>query len=300
MPAGTEVRTQTWSITVPKVIRGKEALAAILKANKFNEKPKEGSEYLLADVKVVNIGTEQKPKDPSFGVDIRVTGERSLLYSRVAIVPPKQLEGQLLPKGEAEGQIVFEVPSDEKNLMFRLGEGLSFDESANRFVAIDEGAKVIPPSDLPSAADAGASKDAPTKVGETVTTDTFQATILEVVRGDEAAAKIKEANQFNDPAPDGQEYILIKARVRALNGRTPDATFGIDKSLFKLTGEKNVVYDVPATVAPEPRLDAFAFPGGEIEGWMVLSAAKGEQKLVAIVAPLISFSDKDTRYISLG
>lgn len=299
LSAGTEVRTTTWSITVTKVTRGKEALAAIVKDNKFNKKPTEGSEYLLADIKVVNIGTEQKPQDPSFGVDIRVTGERNLLYGRTAIVPLKQLEGQLLPKGEAEGQIVFEVPLDEKNLMLRIGETLSFDEGAYRFVAIDEGATVTPPADLPSATDAGVSKDAPAKVGDAVTTDSYQATILEVVRGADAAAKIKEANQFNSPAPAGQEYILIKARVRALDTQTPDSTLGIDKTLFKLTGEKNVVYDLPLAVAPEPNLDAIAFPGGEVEGWIVLGVAEGEQKLVAIVAPLISFSDSETRYITL-
>jgi hypothetical protein len=183
--------------------------------------------------------------------------------------------------------------------MFQIGDLISFDNSTTRFVAIDDGAKVAPPADLPSATDVGKSKDAPAKVGEAVTTSSFQATILEVVRGADAVAKIKEANQFNEPAPAGQEFVLIKAHVRILGGESPDTALNVDKTLFKLSGEKNVVYDLTAGVAPEPRLDATLFPGGEVEGWLVLSVAEGEQKLVATVAPLISFTDTDTRYIGL-
>lgn len=302
LPIGTEVRGTGWSITVTGVKRGKEATDLIKAANQFNDPPVEGMEYLVADLKVANIGAKPEAQMPDLGVDIRVTGDRNVLYSRTPAVAPKPFKDKLLPKGESEGQIVFTVPSDEKNLMFRVGELLSFDDATQRYIAIDEGAKLAPPADLASVAmsEAGKTKEAPAKVGDVVTTGAYEVKVLEFVRGEEAAAKIKEANEFNQPAPAGMEFVAIKVHVRALSTEKPDATTNVDSSLFKISGEKNVEYDHPPTVAPEPRLDANLYPGGEAEGWVVLAAATGEKGLVVKMAPLLSFSGDDARYIALS
>jgi hypothetical protein len=295
------MRFKIWAVTVIDVQRGEPANAAIKKANQFNDAPAEGFEYVLATLKVTNISTESKAQDPSFGVDIRLTGDRHLLYNNVSVVPPKPFKGELLPKGSAEGQSVFMVPSDERSLMFRISDSLPFDEDSYRFVALDPAAKLIPPDDLTSIAvtDVGAAKDMPAKMKDPVIAGSYQVTVLETIRGEDAAAKIKDANQFNDPAPDGQEYIAVKVRVRYLGGDKPDTSVSIDSSLFKITGEKNVVYDHPSVVPPKPTLDAHAFPGGETEGWIALSVDSGEKDLVLIVQPLFSFSDDEMRYIAI-
>jgi hypothetical protein len=298
---GTEVMLKNWSVLISDVVRGEEAAAAIEKANEFNDPPAEGWIYLLATVKITNISTEQKAQDPSFGVDIRVTGERNVLYGRTSLVVPKEIKGDLLPKGSAEGQLAFTAPADEKNLIFRVGELLSFDEDDNRYVAIDAGASVAPAADLLAMTETkvGIAREAPGKLNEPVTSPVYQVTVLEVVRGEDAAAKIKEANQFNDPAPEGQEFLLLRVHVRALAGDGPDKTVNIDSNWFKVTGEKNVVYDRPSTVPPEPSLDATLYPGGEAEGWVVVSAATGEKGLSTIIQPLLSFTDDNTRYVAL-
>jgi hypothetical protein len=136
-------------------------------------------------------------------------------------------------------------------------------------------------------------------VGETVVSPAWQITVLEVVRGAEAAQRITEANQFNDPAPEGQEYLLARVRVQYLGDAAPDATVMVDQSSFKITGSANVVYDRPSIVAPRPALDASLFPGGQVEGWVVVQAPADEGGLTLIFEPLFEFGNANVRFLSI-
>ena len=301
LPFGTELRFQKWSIVITKVDRSKTAITAIQKANQFNEPPAKGNDYLLVSFKLTNISTEDKAQDTALAVDMRVTGERNILYSTVSIVPPKPLKGDLFPKGSAEGQIVFSVPTAEKNLMFRINEGLSITTEAARFIAIDNGAHITPPTDIGAikATDIGKSRANPAKKGEVVTTHAWQVTVGEIVRGNQAAQRVKEANPFNAPPPEGHEYVLVNVHVRFIDSNDSDVATNIDGNVINITGEKQVVYDRPAVVAPTPQLDITLFPGGETDGWVVVSIPKDEQGLSLVFHPLFSLSDDDARYLAL-
>lgn len=283
------------------MIRGKEAADAVAKANQFNDPPRKGYECLIATVALKNISTKQEAQSASFAIDLRVTGDRNITYSRVAVTPPKPFQGELLPEGAVEGQIVFEVPEGEKNLMFIVGEMMSFDTEAMRFVAIDENASITPDPTLAQIkpTETGLKRDNPAKVRDTLVAGRWEISIVEAIRGDEAAKRIKEANSFNDPAPAGQEYVLVKLKARYLGAEDPDRGENINGAYLKIAGEKNVVYESPSVVAPEPQLDATLFAGGATEGWEVLSMSKDEKGLLVIFEPLFSFSSDDTRYISI-
>jgi len=298
---GTEFTGQTWSIVVSDVVRSQDAAEAIAKANQFNDPPRQGFEYLIANVKLKNISTKQEAQSASFAVDLRVTGDKNIVYSRVSVVPPKSLEGKLFPDGATEGQIVFEIPSDERNLMFIVGEMMSFDAEASRFIAIDQDARVVPDPALEDTkpTDIGKRRDNPAKINDTLVTEAWEFRLVEAVRGDKAAEMVKEANQFNDPAPDGQEYILVRLQARYLGSKKPDHRENISGSYLKITGERNVVYESPSVVPPKPELDATLFAGGETEGWEVLSASRDEKGLMVIFEPPFSFSSDSTRYISI-
>ena len=73
----------------------------------------------------------------------------------------------------------------------------------------------------------------------------------------------------------------------------------MDSLYFSTTGSANAIYDNPFVVAPEPALDAYLYPGGETEGWVVLQVAKGETNIMAIFEPIFSFSNADKRFMSL-
>jgi predicted small lipoprotein YifL len=301
LPLGTELRFEDWAVSITAVSRGDEAAQAIAGANQFNDPAPEGWQYLLASLKLTNISTEQEAKSVLFGVDLRVTGDRNILYSRASVVVPQDLDGELFPEGSAEGQIAFLVPADEGNLMFFVAESFSFDLDARRFVAIDEGASIVPDPALAaiSPTEDGSRRAAPAPLGATVVSKAWEVTVLEVLRGADAAQRITEANQFNDPAPEGQEYIVARIRARYLGGDGPDTAANIDQNAFKVTGAANVIYDRPSIVAPEPALDAYLFPGGQVEGWVVVQAPAGEAGLTLVYEPIFEFGDDNVRFLGL-
>jgi hypothetical protein len=298
---GSELRFEHWAVTITGVARGDDAAHAIAGANQFNEPAPEGWQYLLAGLTLTNISTEQEAKSVLFGVDLRVTSDRNVLYSRASVVVPQPLEGELFPEGSAEGQIAFLVPADEANLMFYVAESFSFDLDGRRFVAIDEGASIGPDSTLAKIAptDAGAQRNSPAALGTTAVSEEWELTVLEIFRGAEAAQRITEANQFNEPAPEGQEYIIARVRARYLGGDDPDAAASIDQNAFKITGAANVIYDRPSVVAPVPQLEAHLFPGGEAEGWTVVLAPIGEAGLTLVYEPLFEFGSENLRFLGL-
>lgn len=301
LPLGTELRFESWAVTITGVSRGDEAAQAIAGANQFNEAAPEGFEYLLAALTLTNISTEQEAKSVLFGVDIRVTGDSNRLYSRASVVVPQPLEGELFPEGSAEGQIAFLVPANEGNLIFFVAESLSFDLDARRFVAIDEGAAVVPDPALAGVepTEQGSTRAEPASLGATVVSEAWEVTVLEVLRGAEAAQRVAEANQFNDVAPEGQEYLVVRISARYLGGDDPDAAASIDQNAFKVTGAANVIYDRPSVVAPAPILDATLFPGGALEGWAVVQAPAGEAGLTLVFEPLFEFGDDNLRFLGL-
>jgi hypothetical protein len=300
LPLASEVRLPTWAVTVTEVLRGDEAAQAIAAANSFNEPPGEAMTYVLLTVQVQNIGTEQEAQSPSMGVRVRLTGAANRLYDSASVVVPEPLEGELFPGGAAVGQMAFEVPADETNLLALITERFSFDET-QRYVAIDTGAQMTPdPAAVAvSASDVGQRREMPAQPGESVTTSAWEVTLLETVRGAEAAERIAQANQFNDPPEPGSEYVLVRLRARAVGDKSPDTPRSMDGAAVKITGERNVVYEHPSVVEPEPALDGEVYVGGIVEGWVALSVTEGEQGLTLIFEPLFSLDDDAVRFLAL-
>ena len=298
---GTEIRFKNWTVTITGVVRGKEAVQAITSANQLNKPAPKGWQYLLASLTLTNISTEQEAKSVLLGVDLRVTGDRNVRYSQTTAVVPKPLKGDLFPNGSAKGQIAFLVPADEGNLLFFVAEAFSFELDARRFVAIDEGATMRPDPALSSVipTDAGTKRDSPAPLGTTTVSDAWEITVLEVVRSADAARRITEANQFNQPAPKGQEYILARVRAHYLGSDDPDTAASIDQNAFKVTGASNVIYDRPSIVSVSPNLEAYLFPGGQIEGWVVVQVPTGEARLTLVYAPVFEFSKENQRFLAI-
>ncbi len=143
----------------------------------------------------------------------------------------------------------------------------------------------------------GMSRQNPYPVGSAVTTENWQVQVTEVKRGDEAWQMIQQANQFNDPAPDGMEYLLVKIKAKNISKKTDEQQ--ISKNDFRLTGSKNIEYSSLSVVAPEPVLEAKLFLNGENEGWVPLIAAKDENNLILIAKEMFSFDDASSRFVAL-
>lgn len=298
-PHSQAVSAPNWDFQILEVMRGDAAWQAVQAANQFNEPPPAGMEYLTVKLGVKCTYTDSE--EHSIGEnDFRVTGDHLTEYSTAsAVSPDPQLDARLFTGGEAEGWATYLIHQGESNLILFIDELFSFEEDRYRYVALDEGASInvspalaeIAPTDL------GNDRANPAPLNQTVTTEDWQVTILEVIRGDPAWTMIQSTNQFNDPPAEGMEYILAKVRVRNIS--TADESEQIDDNWFETTGNANVLYDPPSVVEPDPALDVVLFPGGQYEGWAVMQAAIGETNLVAVFEPLFDLSDRSKRFLSL-
>lgn len=298
-PRSEVVSAPGWDVRVLEIVRGDAAWQALQAANQFNEPAPEGMEYLL--VKLHVQCTYEDSEEHLIGAgDFRVTGDRHERYfTAMAVEPEPQLDATLYSGGETEGWASYLVGQEEGNLILIVDELMSFVEDRVRYIALDEGASVSLPADLSGIepTDLGTDRDHPAPLGETVTTEDWQLTILEVVRGDEAWQMAQEANEFNDPPEEGMEYIAI--HVRARNVSSTDSPTLVDGTWFKATGTENVLYDWPSVVDPSPALECELFAGGECQGWVILQAAQGETGLVAVFEPLFELFGGNKRFLSL-
>jgi hypothetical protein len=96
---------------------------------------------------------------------------------------------------------------------------------------------------------------------------TIEIVLREAYRGEEAWSRILEANQFNDPPPKGQEYLLIWAEVAYIEG-PPGEMLSMGEWNFRMISKGNV-QTPPAIVDPEPRFQLVLLPGTTLGGgWM--------------------------------
>ena len=296
---GATVVTDTWAITVLEHVRGDDAVAAVAAANQFNDPPPEGFEYVS-----VLIGAQAVSSMDAFRAfgkfDFRMTGNARVLYDVPALVDPEPpLDVELFPGGVAQGWATFVAAQDETGLMLRFGPLGSIDDTDTRFLALDNAAGV-PVADAPLAqpTEVGIDRESPVPFGELATTDQWEARVLEVVRGEDALALAREANQFNDDPDPGMEYVQVRVWVRSI-GTGEDAE-SIGSSWFATIGSESVLWDLPWVVEPAPKLDARLYTGGVWEGWVTLQAAIGEADLLLVFESLFDFTGEGRRYLALS
>ncbi len=289
-----------WDFQVVEIMRGDEAWQALQAADSWNEPPPEGWEYLLLKIHAKCTYNDSDEHNISGG-DFNVTGDRYIEYytSFDAYPPDPELYADLYKDGETEGWAVYLIGEGEGNLILVFDEIMNYDEDRFRYIALDEGASLGIPPELKDIqpTDLGTDRNNPAPLGETVVSEDWQVTILEVIRGEEALAMIMEANEFNESPAEGMEYILARVHVRYIS--TIDGSMYIDSTDFQATGDKNVLYEVLFVVEPEPILDIPLFPSGEYEGWIVMQASQGETGLLAVYNPLLDFSGENQRYLAL-
>lgn len=298
LPPDAIVQAGDWRVQLLESKRGAEAAQLIRDANQFNPPAPDGREYLLIKVRTKSLHTDGQLHYVSGG-DFKLTGDRLTRYLPVGVVPPDpQLQAGLLPGGEIEGWIVYEIGRGEAQLLVEFDLlGSSQDQPVfialqpDTVLAVDPRLSQMAPTDL------GRTPQQPAALGETVLAADWQLTVLEVIRGDRAYELAQAANQFNDPPAQGMEYLAVRARVKNLNPK--DQVVMIGSGSFKALGDRNVLYGAPAIVDPEPALQAYLYPGGEVEGWVILQIGQGEGGAQIVFDPLFDRGQINRRYIAL-
>lgn len=296
-PAEAAAVLPNWTIEVLEVLRGEPAWQALAEANLFNDPAPEGQEYVLVRVAVRFEGSSTRS---IAGTDFRLTGQRGIAYFKAyAVTPEPYLEAELRAGESAEGWSVYLAAQDETELLLMFDPIDFNDEAPPYFLALTPEARFEIDPELAGLAPTrlGADLREPAALGQTLVTEDWELEALEVRRGAEAWDMLLAANQFNDPPPDGLEYLLVRVRVRALH---PDdeAVYISGSSYFQARADDGRLFDPPAVVVPEPGLDARLFPGGSYTGWVALQGPI-DTRLNLEFNPFYALDETDQRFIAL-
>lgn len=160
-------------------------------------------------------------------------------------------------------------------------------------------APTIGPTIVPTIAPMGYSRSNPFPGTEVVSVPNWDVQVLETKRGVDAWNDIQAANPYNEPVPEGMEYLMVKIHVKCTYDDSDEHSIsGYD---FDVTGDKAILYktSMASVVKPEPALDATLFSGGETEGWSAYLVTQGEGNLLLVFDETWSFDENSKRYIAL-
>lgn len=111
-------------------------------------------------------------------------------------------------------------------------------------------------------------------VQENIFDDSFNAyassleiTLLETIRGAEAWTILKEENEFNEPAEEGYEYVLVKAKGFLKESETDDDSLYFSDMNFAFVSDEGEVYEWVSVVTPN-ELSKELYNGGTGEGFI--------------------------------
>lgn len=104
---------------------------------------------------------------------------------------------------------------------------------------------------------------------------TVSVRVIETIRGNKAWEKIYADNQFNDPAPEGYEYILAKIATTVMWTKT-DRSIEVNEYVFDCFSENNEEYD-SKYVYLEDELSETLYEGGNGEGYLAFCVKKEDK-----------------------
>lgn len=126
-PRGTSVKLRDWVVQVDGVIP--DATRMVLEANRFNDPPAPGRQFLIVQLTIRYEGTKESVK-PATDLSFSLFGGRGVEYTTYdewCGVIPNELDRSkdVLPGGSLSGNLCWSVPSDEVDtLVLRVQEGL--------------------------------------------------------------------------------------------------------------------------------------------------------------------------------
>ncbi|NTW03049.1 MAG: DUF4352 domain-containing protein, partial [Oscillochloris sp.] len=137
-----KVTTEDFAVTVHEIVRGEAAFQRLLKANTFNDPPKEGMEYVSALVEVRSLATKDETvmvTDTDFysvigdAEDVEAT---AIKYTSV-VEPEPQMHFYLYPGGTGVGWVTVAVPKNTQNVRLVFGPSFGSSDLNTRYFAIE-------------------------------------------------------------------------------------------------------------------------------------------------------------------
>ncbi|MCG2783636.1 MAG: DUF4352 domain-containing protein [Anaerolineae bacterium] len=153
----------------------------------------------------------------------------------------------------------------------------------------------ISPTQTAPAQEPGSNPNNPISRAETLVTIDWEIRVLEVLRGDEAMAMLKQVSAFNGQHEDSDmEYMLVNLGVKYVGAAETAYVYG---KIFRSVGSANEIYKSVSFIdveVPDPELEANLSPGGETEGWVAIQVGKNESGIMLVVWPYVSYENNTT------
>ncbi len=110
-------------------------------------------------------------------------------------------------------------------------------------------------------------------------------TLLEVVRGEVAWRRLKEASDSNKPADAGFEYILARVKFEYFARGTPGlCVHKLSEQQFTAFSADGNEYKASQVVPPKPAISASLHSGDSAEGWVAFLVSQQDKR------PLMTYS----------
>ena len=111
-------------------------------------------------------------------------------------------------------------------------------------------------------------------------------TLLEVIRGEEAWKRIRDADPSNKPAADDMDYVLARVRFEYYARGTPGQCVSFlvpdDFTAYSAQGER---YKAASVAPPKPELRKNLKSGESFEGWLVFEVASRDRAPLMVYSP---------------
>jgi len=278
-------RGLVFDVGLVDVMRGADALAFVQEANQFNDPPPEGMEFAVAEVLVRYLGEDEgllalDEDDWSIVTKGRIFGRWDKPEDPCCLMP--EVDFLLFPGGRGSGYMAWPVYEDDPNPM--LAFALSSDAKTGWFFSLQAAPEndeprptPIPDSENayvpPATAELG-ERSNPYPIGEVAPLVKggdleMEVSLTQVLRGADAYAFVKQANQFNDPPLEGMEYIVVETLVRYTGSDA--GLLELDEDIWRVVTQGRAFgrFDRPTDVCClEPPFEFSLLPGGEASGYM--------------------------------
>ena len=282
-----------------------DATNLVLETYQFNDPPEPGNRFYMATVAVSYVSGSDSLNVAE--ADYSLVGENRVVYTPFEDscgVIPGELDAELFPGGQAEGNVCFQIEADDGNFVLIHKPAYSF-EGERRFLNLDplmvgsaERLIAALPTSNPAnlALSAGMALDNPQSAGDILQgTDGTEIVVTGIL--EDATNLVLETYQFNDPPEPGNRFYMATVAVSYVSGSD---SLNVAEADYSLVGENRVVYtpfDDSCGVIPG-ELDAELFPGGQAEGNVCFQIEADDGNFVLIHKPAYSF-EGERRFLNL-
>jgi len=110
-------------------------------------------------------------------------------------------------------------------------------------------------------------------------------TLVEVIRGEEAWKRIKEASASNKAAGSGLEYVLARVKFEYYARGTPGLCIhSLNPQQFSACSSDGQDYQIADVVTPKPEMRKDMKSGETVDGWIAFAVSQQDK------APLMTYS----------